>query len=170
MGVSRGYKLATVRLATLEAVPLAAMADKWQAHPTRTDQTLALVPGVEHMWPESAVPLHACGFAFGIRSKSVLIILIFDDMGQEGHDVSGIHRACRQGHQRWQILWSEDAYAMMHNLLPRGDAGTVPPRSAARSTTTPPGRIAVTMSSVTSKGARTPGTCATVMTTSALAR
>jgi hypothetical protein len=132
MGVSRGYKLATVRLATLEAVPLAAMADKWQAHPTRTDQTLALVPGVEHMWPESAVPLHACGFAFGIRSKSVLIILIFDDMEQEGHDVSGIHRACRQEHQRWQILWSEDAYAMMHNLLPRGDAGTVPPPDPQR--------------------------------------
>jgi hypothetical protein len=37
-------------LATQEAIALAEMADQWQAHPTRADQTIALVRGVEHMW------------------------------------------------------------------------------------------------------------------------
>ena len=35
-------------LATQEAMQLAQMADKWQTHPTRADQTIALVCGVEH--------------------------------------------------------------------------------------------------------------------------
>src|SRR6266850_1908105 len=45
----------------------------------------------------------------------------------------------------------------------------LPPVEAARSTMTDPGRMARTASSVTSKGARLPGTCAVVMITSALA-
>jgi hypothetical protein len=46
-------------LATQEARPLAEMEGKWQAHPPRTDQTIAWVRGVEHLWTECAVPLHA---------------------------------------------------------------------------------------------------------------
>src|SRR5712691_5325435 len=48
-------------LATQEAIQLAAMADKWEAHPSRAEQRIAWVHGVEHMWPECAVPLNACG-------------------------------------------------------------------------------------------------------------
>lgn len=35
-------------LATQEARQLAEMADTWQTHPTRPEQTIALVRGVEH--------------------------------------------------------------------------------------------------------------------------
>jgi len=51
-------------LATQEAIHLAEMADTWQTHPTRPDQTIALVRGVEHMWAECAVPLNACVIRF----------------------------------------------------------------------------------------------------------
>ena len=47
-------------LATPEAIQLAEMTNKWQPHPARADQPLALVRGVEQMWTEWAVPLHAC--------------------------------------------------------------------------------------------------------------
>ena len=36
------------------------MADTWEAHPSRADQRIALVRGVEHMWAECEVPLNAC--------------------------------------------------------------------------------------------------------------
>jgi hypothetical protein len=51
-------------LATPEAMQLAAMADKWQAHPSRTAQRMAWVHGVAHRWPEGAVPLNACVIRF----------------------------------------------------------------------------------------------------------
>src|SRR5262245_11180523 len=56
-------------LATQEAIALAAMADQWQAHPTRADQGIALVRGVEHMWTECTVPLNACVIRFWNKKK-----------------------------------------------------------------------------------------------------
>jgi hypothetical protein len=56
-------------LATQEAIQLAAMADKWQPHPARAAQTIALVRGVEHMWTECAVPLNACVIRFWNTKK-----------------------------------------------------------------------------------------------------
>ena len=56
-------------LATQEAIALAAMADQWQAHPTRADQRIALVRGVEHMWTECTVPLNACVLRFWNKKK-----------------------------------------------------------------------------------------------------
>src|SRR5258706_1868491 len=50
--------------------------------------------------------------------------------------------------------------------LPAFVSSTLPPVSAARSTMTDPGRMPLTMSPVTSSGARRPGTAAVVMTTS----
>jgi hypothetical protein len=47
-------------LATQEAMQLAAMADKWAAHPSRAEQRMAWGHGVAHRWPEGAVPLNAC--------------------------------------------------------------------------------------------------------------
>src|SRR5262247_58621 len=47
-------------LATQEAMQLATMAGRWQPHPSRSEQTIALVRGVEHMWAECEVPLNAC--------------------------------------------------------------------------------------------------------------
>jgi len=56
-------------LATQEAIALAEMADQWQAHPSRANQRIALVRGVEHMWAECEVPLNACVIRFGNKKK-----------------------------------------------------------------------------------------------------
>src|SRR6266849_1790008 len=50
--------------------------------------------------------------------------------------------------------------------LPATVSSTLPPVSAARSTITDPGRMPLTISPVTSRGARRPGTAAVVITTS----
>ena len=39
------------------------------AHPSRAEQRIAWVRGVEHMWPECHVPLNACVIRFWIRRK-----------------------------------------------------------------------------------------------------
>jgi len=57
------------RLATQEAIQLAEMANEWQAHPSRTAQSIALVRGVEHMWTECEVPLNACVIRFWNKKK-----------------------------------------------------------------------------------------------------
>ena len=56
-------------LATQEAIQLAEMADQWEAHPSRADQRIALVRGVEHMWSECEVPLNACVIRFWHKKK-----------------------------------------------------------------------------------------------------
>jgi hypothetical protein len=69
-------------LATQEAVQLAERADKWQAHPSRADQRIALVRGVEHMWAECAVPLNACVIRFWNKKKKRTdhIVLVTTDL------------------------------------------------------------------------------------------
>jgi hypothetical protein len=69
-------------LATQEAIQLAVMADKWQAHPARADQTIALVRGVEHMWAECAVPLNACVIRFWNKKQKCTdhIVLVTTDL------------------------------------------------------------------------------------------
>jgi len=56
-------------LATQEAIQLAEMADTWEAHPSRANQRIALVCGVEHMWSECEVPLNACVIQFWNTKK-----------------------------------------------------------------------------------------------------
>jgi hypothetical protein len=56
-------------LATQKALQLAAMADTWEAHPSRADQHIALVCGVEHIWAECNVPLNACVIRFWNKKK-----------------------------------------------------------------------------------------------------
>jgi len=74
-------------LATQEAVHLAAMADTWQTHPTRPEQTIALVRGVEHMWAECEVPLNACVIRFWNKKKKRTdhIILVTTDLSLSAH-------------------------------------------------------------------------------------
>jgi len=69
-------------LATQEAIQLAEMADQWQAHPSRAEQTIALVRGVEHMWAECDVPLHACVIRFWNKKKKRTdsIVLVTTDL------------------------------------------------------------------------------------------
>ena len=69
-------------LATQEARQLAQMADKWQAHPSRANQTITLVRGVEHMWTECEVPLNACVIRFWNKKKKRIdyIVLVTTDL------------------------------------------------------------------------------------------
>src|SRR5215510_8594265 len=56
-------------LATQEALQLAEMAGTWQTHPSRAEQTIALVRGAEHMWAECEVPLNACVIRYWNKKK-----------------------------------------------------------------------------------------------------
>ena len=69
-------------LATQEARQLAEMAGTWQTHPSRPEQTIALVRGVEHMWAECEVPLNACVIRFWNKKKKRTdhIILVTTDL------------------------------------------------------------------------------------------
>jgi Transposase DDE domain len=69
-------------LATQEAIQLAEMADQWEPHPSRTNQRIALVRGVEHMWSECEVPLNACVIRFWNKKKKRTdhIVLVTTDL------------------------------------------------------------------------------------------
>jgi hypothetical protein len=69
-------------LATQEAIALAEMANTWQAHPSRAEQRIALVRGVEHMWTECEVPLNACVIRFWNTKKKRTdhIVLVTTDL------------------------------------------------------------------------------------------
>jgi Transposase DDE domain len=69
-------------LATQEAIQLAAMADRWESHPSRAAQSIALVRGVEHMWAECEVPLNACVIRFWNKKKKRKdhIVLVTTDL------------------------------------------------------------------------------------------
>jgi hypothetical protein len=68
-------------LATQEAIQLAEMEGKWARHPSRAEQHIAWVRGVEHMWPECHVPLNACVIRFWNkkRKRTDYIVLVTTD-------------------------------------------------------------------------------------------
>jgi len=70
-------------LATQEAIQLAEMANEWQAHPSRTAQSIALVRGVEHLWTECEVPLNACVIRFWNTKKKRTDHLVLVTTDQE---------------------------------------------------------------------------------------
>jgi hypothetical protein len=61
--------LKATMLAPQEAIQRAARAAKWAAHPSRTAQRMAWVPGLEPMWTECDVPLHAWGIRYWHTKK-----------------------------------------------------------------------------------------------------
>src|SRR5499426_485469 len=69
-------------LATQEAIQLADMADRWESHPSRAAQSIALVRSVEHMWAECEVPLNACVIRFWHQKKrrNHYIVLVTTDL------------------------------------------------------------------------------------------
>ena len=69
-------------LATQEAIHLAELADKWEPHPSRDEQRIALVRNVEHMWAECEVPLNACVIRFWNTQKKrrEYIVLVTTDL------------------------------------------------------------------------------------------
>jgi hypothetical protein len=74
--------LKTNMLATQEAMQLAEMADKWEAHPSRDVQSMTLVRHVEHRWAECEVPLNACVIRFWNQRKKrhEYIVLVTTDL------------------------------------------------------------------------------------------
>ena len=65
-----------------EAVKLAGMAGNWQRHPTRPNQQIAFVAGVDHMWDECEVALNACVIRFFNEKKRAIdyIVLVTTDL------------------------------------------------------------------------------------------
>jgi len=53
-----------------EAVRLADQAGQWQCHPSRAQQQIAFVPGVEHVWENCTVVLNACVIRFWRPKKN----------------------------------------------------------------------------------------------------
>ena len=65
-----------------EGVKLAEMAQLWQVHPTRSEQQIALVKGVHHVWDTCNVALNACviGFWDTKKNKHGYIVLVTTDL------------------------------------------------------------------------------------------
>ena len=65
-----------------EAVQLAKLGNSWQAHPTRENQQIAFVSGVEHVWDECQVELNACVIRYFNEKKKGLdyIVLVTTDL------------------------------------------------------------------------------------------
>ena len=57
-------------LSYTEAVQLAELQDAWQPHPSRDQQHIAFVKGVDHLWAECHVPLNAWVMRYGNRKKA----------------------------------------------------------------------------------------------------
>jgi hypothetical protein len=69
-------------LVAQEAIQLAEIANKWEAHPARSNQYIAWVQSIEHMWAECEVPLNACVIRFWNKKKKRTdhIVLVTTDL------------------------------------------------------------------------------------------
>jgi hypothetical protein len=69
-----------------EAVQLADLQGQWQPHPSRDNQHIAFVTGVDHLWTECKVPLNACVIRYWNRKKAALdhIVLVTTDQRLKG--------------------------------------------------------------------------------------
>jgi hypothetical protein len=69
-------------LSYAEAVKMAEMADHWEQHPSRADQQIAFIEGVEHVWDECLVKLNACVIRFYNKKKQAqdYLVLVTTDL------------------------------------------------------------------------------------------
>jgi hypothetical protein len=69
-----------------EAVEIAALQNQWQPHPSRDQQHIAFVQGVDHLWDACTVPLNACVIRYWNRKKNAVdhIVLVTTDQGLNG--------------------------------------------------------------------------------------
>jgi hypothetical protein len=95
-------------LATQEAIQLAEMADQWEPHPSRTNQRIALVRGVEHMWSECEVPLNACVIRFWNKKKKRTdhIVLVTTDLALNASWVVRHYEECPEIEQDYEQMKS----------------------------------------------------------------
>jgi hypothetical protein len=73
-------------LSAQEAVSVAERQGHWQPHPSRANQHIAFVQGVEHLWAECQVPLNACVIRYWNRRKEAVdyIVLVTTDQRLQG--------------------------------------------------------------------------------------
>lgn len=73
--------LKSTMLSYQEAVQLAKLQDQWQPHPSRPNQHIAFVTGVEHVWDTCQVPLNACVIRYWNEKKheQAYIVLVTTD-------------------------------------------------------------------------------------------
>lgn len=73
-------------LSYTEAVQLAQLHGAWHPHPSRDNQHIAFVQGVEHLWTECQVPLNACVIRYWNQKKAALdhIVLVTTDQRLRG--------------------------------------------------------------------------------------
>jgi hypothetical protein len=73
--------LKSTMLSYKEAVQLAELQHEWEPHPSRDDQHIAFVKGVDHMWEGCDVALNACVIRYWNRKKKALdhIVLVTTD-------------------------------------------------------------------------------------------
>jgi Transposase DDE domain len=73
--------LKSTMLSYKEAVQLAELQDAWQPHPSRDEQHIAFVKGVEHVWDGCDVTLNACVIRYWNRKKKALdhLVLVTTD-------------------------------------------------------------------------------------------
>jgi hypothetical protein len=78
--------LKATMLSYKEAVALADLQQAWQPHPSRDQQHMAFVKGVEHLWDACQVPLNACVIRYWNRKKNALdhIVLVTTDQRLNG--------------------------------------------------------------------------------------
>lgn len=69
-----------------EAIQLAELHDAWQPHPSRDQQRIAFVQGVDHRWDECKVPLNACVIRYWSQKKNGWdhIVLVTTDQRLKG--------------------------------------------------------------------------------------
>jgi len=75
--------LKSTMLSYHEAVQLADLQQTWQPHPSRDNQHIAFVQGVEHLWEACQVPLNACVIRYWNRKKAVLDYLVLVTTDQQ---------------------------------------------------------------------------------------
>jgi hypothetical protein len=78
--------LKSTMLSYHEAVQLAELQSAWQPHPSRDNQHIAFVKGVDHVWDACQVPLNACVIRYWNRKKGALdhIVLVTTDQQLTG--------------------------------------------------------------------------------------
>jgi hypothetical protein len=78
--------LKSAMLSYHEAVQLANLQDAWQPHPSRDQQHIAFIQGVDHLWEACQVPLNACVIRYWNRKKQALdyIVLVTTDQRLNG--------------------------------------------------------------------------------------
>ena len=101
------------------------------------------------------------------RQRRLLGAVLAEQVHEERRDVLRVHLAGVIRHERRRVRRPDDRRRRWWTTISSGRVSSqLPPRSAARSTTTEPGCIASTISVVIRIGARLPGISAVVMTTS----